>query len=181
MAIPADVKAKLFDALKGTVLALDHAYLGVGDFVTAITTAFYNVGADLRRLSTFDFNPKFKSRVINVPRGIEGLNGLYHTIKDDLLHKLDDVVQTVEGLKRDIQHGGSLHEPGENALQSASNFLSDIHSFLLRMGDAVTKIVEVASIITDIKQRIETAEDLFLPQGSTKKTVDKHYRSRIKS
>jgi len=181
MPIPTDVKSKLFDALKGTVMALDHAYLGVGDFVSTLTNAFYSVGSDLRSFARFDFNPKFKTRVVSIPRAIEGGNELFHAIKDDLLHKLDDVVQTVEGLKRDIQHGGSLHEPGENALQSATNFLSDIHSFLLRMGDAVTKIVEVASIITDIKNRIETLDDLFLPQGKPKTTVDAHYRKRIGS
>jgi len=181
MAIPVQVKSALLDALKGTVMALDHAYLGVGDFVTTMTTAFYQMGSDLRQFSTFDFNPKFKTRVVSIPRAIDGGNDLYHTIKDDLLHKLEDVVQTVEGLRRDITNGGSLHEPGENALQSASNFLADIHAFLLRMGDAVTKIVEVATILADIKQRIETLDDLFLPQGKPKITVDKHYRSRIGS
>lgn len=178
MPIPQQVKSGLLDALKGTVMALDHAYLGVGDFVSTLTTAFYSIGSDLRDFQRFDFNPKFKTRVINVPRGMEGLNDLFHTIKDDLLHKLDDVVQTVEGLRRDILHGGSLHEPGENALQSASNFLSDIHSFLLRMGTAVTQIVEVSSILRDIKNRIESMDDLFLPQGKPKTTGDFHYRKR---
>jgi len=180
MPIPQQVRSGLLDALKGTVMALDHAYLGIGDFVTTLTTAFYSVGSDLRDFTRFEFNPRFKTRVINVPRGMEGLNDLYHTIRDDLINKLEEVVQTVEGLRRDIQNGGSLHEPGENALQSATNFLSDIHAFLLRMGDAVVKIVEVSSILRDIKDRIESADDLFLPQGNPKSTVDKHYRARQK-
>jgi hypothetical protein len=36
-------------------------------------------------------------------------------------------------------------------------------------------------LIDDVKRRVETLDDLFLQQGNTKKSVDRHYRKRQRS
>jgi hypothetical protein len=181
MALPTPARQDLLSALESTVLELDHAYLGVGDFIKTCIAAFSNAKYTLSQLSHFDFNPKFNTRVMNIPRAREGINELWNEIRHGLIDKFKEIEDAVQALRNNFLHGGSLHEPGEPGLAAAVDKLQDVHAFLLQLGDLVTKVVDMTIIINDIKHRIETLDDLFLSQGTTKKVVDEHYRKRQRS
>jgi hypothetical protein len=39
-------------------------------------------------------------------------------------------------------------------------------------------VLTITQMLQDLQQRLETLDDLFLPKGNPKKTVDEHYRKR---
>lgn len=179
MSLPAPARQALIGALEATVLELDHAYLGVGDFVKKCIAAFNQAKVDAQELTFFKFDPHFNSRVTTAKAAVGGFNTLWHTIRHELIDKFTEVENDVQQLIQQLRTGGSLHEAGEPALAAAVDKLQDVHTFLDRLGDLVTNIVNLATIIADVKHRIETLDELFLKQGKPKTTGDFHYRKRI--
>lgn len=180
MALPAGARQALVGALEATILELDHAYLGVGDFIRKVIAAFQQAKQDAQELTYFRFDPHFNSRVFTAKSAVGGFNTLWHTIRHELVDKFQEVEDGVNQLIDQLRHGGSTHEPGEPALAAAVDKLQDVHAFLDRLGDLVQNIVNLATIIADIKHRIETLDELFLTQGKPKTTGDFHYRKRIR-
>ena len=173
------VRDGLIGAVAATLTALDKAFLGISDVFSAVTETFQNDKTVLQGLSHFDFDVKWKTRVINIPAAAQEVNDLYHEIKDELVGKFVEAETEVKALIDQLRHGGSLHEPGEPALARAVDVLQDVHSFNLRLAQLIRTVGDIATIIDDIKNRVATLEPLFLPQGKPKSVVDKHYRSRI--
>lgn len=178
MALSPEQRSRLISGLESVIGQLDHAYLGVGDLITTCIQAFANAKAELTDITHFYFKPAFKTRVISVPRAKEGIENLWDEIRNGLIAKFKEIEDAVNEVKRAIRGGGSLHEPGERGLQTALNVLADVHTFLVRLGDLIKKVLEFIDIIDDIKKRIETLDDLFLPNTNPKSTVDVHYRKR---
>lgn len=181
MSLPAPARQALIGALEATILELDHAYLGVGDFIKKCIAAYAAAKADAEALSYFHFDPKFSTRVFTAKSAVGGFNTLWHTIRHELVDKFTEIEQGVAQLIDQLRHGGSTHEAGEPALAAAVDKLQDVHAFLDRLGDLVTQTVNLATIIADVKQRIETLDELFLTQGHPKLTVDSSYRKRQRS
>jgi phage-related minor tail protein len=179
MALPAPARQALLGALEATVLELDHAYLGVGDFIKKCIAAFAEAKNDATQLKFFKFDPKFNTRVTTAKAAVGGFNTLWHTISVELVQKFQQVEDGVNQLVQQLRSGGSLHEAGEPALAAAVDKLQDVHTFLDRLGDLVTNIVNLATIIADVKHRIETLDELFLKQSKPKTSGDFHYRKRI--
>ena len=180
MSLPAGARQAIVGALEATILELDHAYLGVGDFIKKCVAAYAQAKVDAEELTFFHFDQKtFSKHVFTAKSAVGGFNTLWHTIRHELVDKFTEIEQGVQDLISQLRSGGSTHEAGEPALAAAVDKLQDVHAFLDRLGDLVTQTVNLATIIADVKRRIETLDELFLRQGKPKTTGDFHYRKRI--
>ena len=166
------------NALAATLIALDKAFTGFTDVFSAVTETFEQDKQTLVGLTHFNFDVKWKTRVINIPTAAQAVDDLYHEVKDVLVADFKTAATEVSQLLDTLRHGGSLHEPGEPALPRAIDVIGDIHAFNLRLADLIRRIGDIARIIDEIQNAVETLEPLFLQQGNTKKTVDSHYRKR---
>jgi len=171
-------RAAVTSALAATLIALDKAFTGFSDVFEAVTDTFEQDRQTLAGLTEFNFDIKWKTRVINIPTAATAVNDLYHEVKDVLVQDFITAKNEVSQLIDQLRHGGSLHEPGEPALARAVDVLQDIHTFNLRLADLIRRIGDIARIIDEIQRAVETLEPLFLQQGNVKKTVDEHYRKR---
>jgi hypothetical protein len=182
MALNPNQRKAIITGLGSIIETLDGAFLGLGDFLNKVVSAYMNAKNELLDLKTFDFNPKFKTRVISVPKAKDGLNDLWATIRLDLLGKYQEIRAAIDDVK-DVFHAEELVNANDpsgapNALARSAVALHHLKTFLASLGDLITKVADLLAIIDDIKKRIETLDDLFLSQGSTKKAVDAHYRKR---
>src|SRR6478736_47735 len=167
-----------------------HGAVSVDDSSTKIIGTYEQIVADtlnlrdaLRDLQRFQFDPMWKTRVTNVPRAIDGMNDLLfivlHGFRDKftLIHNaFAELVAAMEG-KGPGQH---FPDPG-NAMGKVVAYVGDLDVAWKAFGRAYHQVTDLVTMLDDVKHRIETLDDLFLPQGSTKKTVDEHYRKRIRS
>jgi hypothetical protein len=132
-----------------------------------------NVQVEIDKIKNFQFEPRFKSRVINVPRAFDGIHDFVSLIKDDLVDKFEDIIDPlkdlVQVLKAEAQTFTDQDKPSAMA-RSASTVHSAITALHLARNamDAAKDFSELATNITD---RIETLDDLFLPQNNPKKKV----------
>lgn len=162
----------------GQILAgLDQAYTGFGDVVDAVTDGAANARRQLQDFSHFDFAPKFKTRVISVPRAIDGAEELWDEIRNGLIQKFTTIVDDAQNLVASIK-AIPPRVPGEPILQRTALILSFIHATNDEIAQLIRNVLDFTATIDDIKQRIETLDDLFLPQGSLKTSGDFHYRKR---
>jgi hypothetical protein len=159
----------------------------VDDNSTRIVSTYEQIIVDSKNLVTFlhdlqhfDFNPKWKTRVINVPRAFDAINELF----DLLFHGLRDRFQVLENAVTDLKNGlegkgpGQQFPDGTSAMGKVVSYVGDIDVAWREFGTAYHAAVDLVSLVDQLKQRIETLDDLFLPQDSVKKTVDEHYRKR---
>jgi hypothetical protein len=146
----------------------------------SIITDSLNLVVFLRDLEHFNFNPAWKTRVINVPRAGDAINELF----DLLFHGLRDRFQVFHNAVLDLKNalegqGPGQHFPdGNSAMGKVVSYVGDLDVAWRNFGIAYHSAVDLVSLVDQIKQRIETLDDLFLPQSNVKKTVDEHYRKR---
>jgi hypothetical protein len=162
----------------GQILAsLDSAYTGFGEVVDAVTEASANARGQLEAFVKIDFNPKFKTRVISIPSAIEGVQELWDEIRSGLLDKFIQLAAEFSDLLKSIKTIPP-RAPGEPILQRTALILQFIHATNTEIASIVRQLLDLATIINDIKNRIETLDDLFLANNSKRTTVDVAYSKR---
>lgn len=182
---------QLFDKIKAMLLKLwdliIHGAQDVDNNSTRIIGTYEQIVADtrnlvlfLRDIPHFEFNPAWKTRVINVPRAQEGINDLLFIIINGFRDKFGEIHSAFQELVAALEGKGpgqQWPDPG-NAMGKVVAYVGDLDVAWRAFGRAYHAATDLAGLVDDLKRRIETLDDLFLPQGSTKKTVDIKYRKR---
>jgi hypothetical protein len=174
--MPIDRRAAL-GAIGAIIESLDRAYTGFSELFDAAYDGAERGRQTIQGFVHFDFDPDFKTRVISVPRGIEGMQDLWLTIREDLLQKFLDIKDHVESVLNQI-HNLPPNPPGTPILQRTALVLSFIHALNSDLARLIREIMDLTGIVDDIRNRIETLDDLFLPSNSRKRVVDISYRKR---
>ena len=163
-----------------SVLDLDNKSTKIVGTYDQIIADSLNLAQFLRDLKHFDFNPKWKSRVINVPRAADAINELFDILFHGLRDKYFTMHEAVQVLAQALegQRPGSQFSTGEGAMNAVVIYVGNLDVAWKAFGAAYHDAVDLVGLVDDIKRRIETLDDLFLPQGNPKKTGDFHYRKR---
>ncbi len=174
----------LLTQLWGKVLDVKNKTLSL---FTDIRTLIDNTEAVVNDIKTFTINPKWSSRVIVAPRVVERIQELYD-VPTRIITDVKDLVsllkEKIEPAEVNVEDVGDLDGVPLKLAKAGEKILG----WAVLLLDALTAIESMIADLNDIVDALKTTlEDLngldalFLPQTSTKKTVDKHYRSRIKS
>ncbi len=162
-----------FDNIEGDILAIRD------DIVTIQS----NVQLEIDKLRNFQFDVRWKTRVINVPIAIEQIKDLI----DEIFHQVIDRLKAIEApiavmiqtLKTVRSATGPA--PGEqpSALTKVAASVSAIENGIGHVRTALDAARDVTSLFIDITQRIEGLDDVFLQQGNTRKRVTEKASVRI--
>ena len=154
---------------------------------TDIQKLISDVEAVIQDIKTFEVNPKWNTRVIVAPRVVERIQELYdvpiritNDIKD-LVKLLREKVQPTEFKVEDVEELDGVPAKLAKAGEKILGFVTLIVDALVSIEAMVADLEDIVDAIKTTLEDLKGLDALFLPQGSTKKTVDKHYRSRIKS
>lgn len=164
--------------------AAEHHTDNILDLWDTLHRDTLNLINDLNDLKHFDFDPKWSTRVINVPRAVDGIQEVFDIIKNGLKERFGELFQAIETLKNalhDTVHHLPTNPDGGGIVTAIVDKFGATYVALTAFQKAYTKVTDIVEMIDNVKRRIETLDDLFLPQGSTKKTVDEHYRKRQRS
>ncbi len=163
----------VFDNIEGDIVGIRD------DFVT--TRA--NVELEISKLRNFQFDVKWKTRVINVPIAIEQIKDLI----DEIFHQVIDKLKAIEGpvetmiisLKTIKTATGPA--PGEqpSGLTKVAASVRAIEGGIANVRTAMDAARDVTSLFIDITQRLEGLDDFFLQQGNSRKRVTEKSTVRI--
>lgn len=176
----------MFNWLRNLGHAISGLFTSAVDFETGIFDAYFSIKDDmiafvatLQGFKKFEFKPEWKTRVINVPRAWDGINELFdivvHQLRDrgiELRDVVSEIVTIVE------EQRSPVPDDGAGGIANVQTKMATIKLVMVKLKDAMHKFLEIEQMLADVKSRVETMDDLFLPQGSTKKTVDIRYRKR---
>jgi len=171
-------------SLWGKIVDVKNKTLSLFTDINALISGVEEVVHDIKH---FSINPKWNSRVIVAPRVVERIQELYDvpvrimTDVKDLVKLLKEKIQPAEVNIEDVEGLDGvplkLARAGEKILGWATLLIDS----LIAIESAVADLNDIVDAVRTTLEDLEGLDALFLPQGSTKKTVDKHYRSRIKS
>ena len=162
---------KLSLGIIGDILAgSDKRFLGFSDVVDAFVESSERAKQQLQDFQHFDLNPKFRTRVISVPKAIEGAQDLWDAIRNRLIAQFTTIVDETRGVIEALKHLPA-RGPGESTLQHAALILSIIHALNEKTAQIVREVLDFTQTIDDIKTRIETFDDLFLSQDNPRQRV----------
>jgi len=141
----------------------------------------------IQEIKDFEINPKWNSRVIVAPRVVERIKELYdvpiriaNDVKD-LVKLLREKVQPTEFKVEDVEELDGVPAKLAKAGEKILGFATLIIDALVSIEAMVADLADIVDAIKTTLEDLKGLDALFLPQNSTKKTVDKHFRSRIKS
>lgn len=153
----------------------------LGTFVSNGTALVLNCINEFEKIKSFEFDPRWNSRVISVPRVKENLDDLV-AIPTDIL---DTCRQIMDICKKKLEPAEFEPEDLKFLPEEFGKFLGKLLGWIGLVIDCFVSwnqvIVDAQHIVDDIRQlreNIENLDGLFLPQGSTKTTVDVRYRKR---
>jgi hypothetical protein len=134
-----------------------------------------NIRAEARKLKAFKSDPKWKTRVIVVPRAIEQTHDLITSVTDEIATAFHDFGNNVKNLFHDPL--GTPKEPGQKGAEIAG-VLTKVQGAIRELDGLFIALGGLVSALRKVRDELETFDSLFLPQGSTKTTVDVKYRKR---
>jgi len=141
----------------------------------------------IQDIKTFEINPKWNSRVISAPKAVEHIKELYdvpiriaNDIKD-LVKLLREKVQPTEFKVEDVEELDGVPAKVAKAGEKILGFVTLIVDALVSIESMVADLGDIVDAVKTTLEDLKGLDALFLPQNSTKKTVDKHFRTRIRS
>ncbi len=176
----------MFNWLKNLGHSISSLFIKAVDVETGIFDAYFSIKDDieaalatLRDFQRFEMKPLWKSRVISVPRVVENVQ----EITDIIVHGFRDKFQELHGAVHEIvnlvgEQRGPPPDDGAGGIADVQSKMATIKLATIRLKESMHVLLNMVQMLDDLKQRFESLSDLFLPQGSTKKTVDEHYRKR---
>ena len=174
----------LLGGLWGKALEVKDKTLHLFDDIRTLVSDCETIVSDIQH---FSINPKWNSRVIQVPKMIDHIQQLYDvpmkivTDVKDLVRLLKEKIEPAEVNLEDVKALDGVPTKLLRACEKILGWATLIIDSLLAIESAVADLQDIATQLRQTLEDLNGLDALFLPQSSTKKTVDKHFRTRIRS
>ena len=139
-----------------------------------------NVQAEIQKLKTLH-NPKWKQRVINVPRAMEAVHDMIELVRDDLFTRAEDVVTPIHSLvlawkSEKLALESSMDKP--NALARAASWLHSVETAIHQVREAMDAAKDVSELANEITDQLNGLDLIFLQQGNPRIRLKKTISAR---
>jgi hypothetical protein len=146
-----------------------------------------NVGVEVKRVKNFKFDPKWSSRVINVPKAIEAIKSLIEDLTSGLADKVKTIAQPFINFKAEFEaftaFANAPREPGESRIlagyQEIQQFINALNTLIGELDKAVESAGDLTELFDHVLNDLETLDDLFLQQGNSRKEKKGTARIRL--
>jgi uncharacterized phage infection (PIP) family protein YhgE len=160
---------KLADGFKGGTTAIADIDGTIEKLFTTVDGIILNVQNEVTAFKNFQFNPHWKSRVINVPIAIDQtrtfVTDLADEVRDDFQQLTDDL-RSVKQVFQQLKSQGTV-----SGLSDIINIVNEVNTFLEALQNGVEKFQSLVDMIRKIREEIEGLDSLFLQQGNRRRVV----------
>jgi gas vesicle protein len=192
----------IFKGLAGNLMTLwnliGHAYEYIKNFwnhlltlIDRIKTLVTDIETEIQAIKDFEFDPRWRTRVISVPVAYQQLHRLAVDIPSEITTAVKDIIEQirtkveagtgetgdfdVEDLEADLK---LLPEKLAKAGEKILGFVTLITDAVLSISALVDDLQTLVTDFSEIRQDIENLDAIFLPTGRPRRAVDVHYRKR---
>lgn len=135
---------------------------------------------EVKLIREFEFDPHWKSRVINVPIAIEQIKTLVSHVADTFKGKLETLKAPIHDLslifKAEAAPASDQEKP--SAIARAAVKVDEIATMIDQLAKAMDVIADFTHLAEDITKEIQNLDSLFLSQGRTQKKQTLTIRKR---
>lgn len=165
----------VINAVTGFFGRLFSAEVNVVDNITGIV-ANYRTGRSqiedgVERLKNFQFDPRWKTRVINVPIAIEAIVALYDEVFGDFKERLGQIIEPVHQLQlifhADKEQAGLTEVP--SGLSRTAVKIDEIATMIAQIKTATDTALTFTQAFDDIIINLETLDAIFLGQTNPRR------------
>jgi len=177
---------RVYNHIRQAIEKIVHLKSTLESMFGKIDNIIQGVEHEIREIEHFQFNPHWNTRVISVPRAIEQTQQLIQVPRQiadsikDIVSLVKDKLNTPEELEPDEMESDLEHIAGKlgKGCEKILGWITLIVDAVLTVDQALDDLNTIVDGLRQIREEIEHLDSLFLPQSSTKKTVDITYRKR---
>lgn len=150
-------------------------------FISNGTSLVLNCITEFEKIKNFEFDPRWNSRVISVPRLKDNLDELIQIpmdIVDTAKKMVDECKKKLEPAEFEPEDLKFLPEEFGKFLGKVLGWAGLVIDCFVSWNQAIVDAQHIVDDIRKLRENIENLDGLFLPQGSTKTVVDVRYRKR---
>jgi methyl-accepting chemotaxis protein len=157
----------------GDIFNLFTNVSGIIDDVDALihdlAVLVFNIKKEIDKLKAFKFEPKWKTRVINVPAAIDKTRELVTSVADEI----HTAFQTLHGNLQSIITARQRHkaEGGDTGVAGILSLMTEIRNFVRETDNAIKSLDSFVNAIREITDELEGLDTLFLQQGNPRQRV----------
>lgn len=156
------------DEIVQLILNVGRIFEAVEQTVTDGTQLVENIRLEARHLKEIKFDPKWKTRVINVPIAVSTT----HDMVTELVGQVEDAFHSLVANLRAIKNQWDPTIPGEKG-HGVIKILDDLgktRAFILELDNAFKSLSTFVDSLRRVREEFETLDSLFLPQGNSRRS-----------
>ena len=179
-----DFFSALFGAVTRFLSTLFQTELQVVDNVQAIVKGFElikaNTTKEIEKLRQFEFDPHWKSRVINVPTAIDQTRDFIQLVVSKFQDDFQKIAQPIKDFDKVFASEAAPDPLGDkpSALSKTAVKIGHIAEMIAEIRKAVDAIEDVSELFNDITDKLKGLDTLFLSQGRSQVRFTKTIRQR---
>ena len=179
-----DLLKKLLDLIVNGVQYADEHSTGFEQDIQRIVDDITEFSSDFKAIQKFDFDPKWKTRVISLPAAVDAIQDLFFSLRDELIDNYNQLMQAVITLKGQFVSSrptlGSIDPGGGSGnLTKIINTVGNMAVAMNQLANAFDAITDVATLAEIVKEKIESLDPLFLPQTKKRKWLTERTYKRV--
>jgi flagellin-specific chaperone FliS len=168
------VKALLSNVFS-VVLKLFEAEADISENIQTIVTNLQllksNTQVEVQKLRDFKFDPKFKTRVINVPAAIDQVKELVEKFSDGWRERFDTLAAPFHELSLIFKQEAAPDPLGDHPAQlaKAAVKVDELATMIQQIATATETVKEVEQLFDELITQIQGLDALFLQQGNRRR------------
>jgi methyl-accepting chemotaxis protein len=179
-----EVTSAFLDAAARFFGSLFQAEVDIVDNLQHIVEKFDETKAaiehEVQLLHDFQFNPHWKSRVINVPIAVDQMKTLIATVVNAFKGKFELFKAPIHDLalifKAESQPASDQDKP--SALARTAVKIDEIATMIKQLAKAMDEVANIAHVFETVTEQLQSLDSLFLSQGRPQKKQTLTIRKR---
>lgn len=159
----------LIDDITNFVLSTGRIFESIETLVTDTDVFYQNVRLELRHIQQFQFDPKWKNRVINVPKAVNATRDMIVDLIDEVRGAFESLVSNLKAIRSEF--GTAI--PGERGggVIHLLDRLNKIRQIIVEIDEGIKALDTFLDALRTVREQIEGLDSLFLQQGNLRRYI----------
>jgi hypothetical protein len=157
-----------FDEITNFVTNLSAIFERIDQLESDLHALTNNILAEINRIKKFKQNPKWNTRVINVPRAFDQTKTFVQDIAQEIHDAFFSLFSNLKALRQTRTGGLVKGEKGSAGVTSVLGLITELNNFVSEVDQSVLALSDFVDALAKIREEIESFDTLFLPQGNSR-------------
>lgn len=161
------VTAAIFSFLGSFVGSINASVDDINQIIDDWNEIKEGIQAEIQKIKDFQFHPKLKSRVINVPIAIDQMHGFAEDLRSFFTEKIQSLIDPIHDLVQEIKaDAASIQSTGDkpSALARAATISHGIETSIHQIRQAMDAAKDLSDLANKITDNLSGLDPLFLQQ-----------------